>query len=93
MAVRGITLKNILLRLFIFFDYCVIIQLGGDFMEKIQIECSEFVNDENGGHIIHYTREQEPLHPERERKLCQICTFNGYPKCLEYCSVGKSDKK
>ena len=62
---------------------------------KILVECHEFVEDENGGHWITYTKEKEVLHPEREEKLCRMCNFNAYPECLNTCSVGtfKKDKK
>ena len=60
---------------------------------KILVECHEFVEDENGGHWETYTKEKEVLHPEREERLCQMCDFPTYPKCLKSCSVGTYKKK
>ena len=58
------------------------------------VEVHEFVEDENGGHFIQYTREQDITeHYDRPDNLCKICRFNSYPKCLGYCTVGKFKNK
>ena len=47
---------------------------------------SEFVEDENGGHFIHYTREKDfPESEERHCDLCVVCGFPTYPECRKYC--------
>ena len=60
---------------------------------KIQVEYNEFIEDETGGHWEIYTKEEEVKHPEREHKLCQMCDFPTYPKCLEHCSAGMFGNK
>lgn len=49
--------------------------------------CSEFVEDDEDGHFIHYDTEFDVTDTaDREDDLCKICKFGDYPKCLEGCT-------
>lgn len=60
----------------------------------ITVRASEFVEDEEGGHFIHYDVEEDITeHADRPENLCKLCGFDAYPKCLEHCTVGKFKNK
>ena len=60
----------------------------------MKIRCSEFVDDDNGGHFIHYTREEDVTeHADRPDDLCKLCGFPSYPDCMERCSINKANEE
>lgn len=62
----------------------------------MKIRCSEFVEDDNGGHFTHYIREEDVTdYNDRPEDLCKLCGFPAYPECMERCLVGsvKNEKE
>lgn len=60
----------------------------------MKFKVSEFVEDKNGGHFIHYTREEEfPETEGRHRDLCVVCGFPSYPECREWCPNEKKSRE
>lgn len=60
----------------------------------MKIEVSEIVEDKNGCHFIHYTREEEfPESEGRHSDLCVVCGFPTYPECMKYCRNFREDRE
>lgn len=60
----------------------------------MKIRCSEFVDDDNGGHFIHTMREQDVTEfADRPNDLCKLCGFPTYPECREWCSNEKKSRE
>lgn len=52
----------------------------------LEIQVSDWVEDENGGHMEHYIEKKEiPDDQVREDEICTICGFPDYPNCKETC--------